>query len=79
MFYNIDFTPKGLNISPYMVTRNKCLVTNTMKKEIQKRGINGTGCIVFGVNELKEHLDAEIGDKIDIQRYKIIKKKKEDE
>jgi ABC-type lipoprotein release transport system permease subunit len=47
-----------------------------MKKIIKKRGNNGTGCIILGVNELKEHLEAEIGDTIDILRYKIIKKVK---
>jgi len=45
-----------------------------MKKEIKTRGNKGTGCIVFTKEELETNLEAQIGDKIDLQRYKIIKK-----
>ena len=50
-----------------------------MKKIIKPRGDKGTGCIVFTKEELETNLEAKIGDKIDIQRYKIIKKTKEEE
>ena len=45
-----------------------------MKKEIKTRGNNGTGCIIFTKEELKTELEANIGDIIEIQKYKIHKK-----